>query len=89
MKHFLKKSDDKHLCLFFFTKNITLSDLSFLLRNLDSGDYRYDSELPEYISSTGIIFTSFEGGGVNKSALTYPDNYEGYEYICIQFELKK
>lgn len=89
MKHFLAKTDSNSLCLFFHTTNCHIIDLVALLNRLYTGCYKWEDELPLFDNLSGVVHTSSEGVGINKRSISYPDNYEGYEYICIQFDLIK
>lgn len=88
MKHFLHKTNEHYLCLF-FRSGCTISDLYGLLGKFHEGLYKYDDGLPLYDTGSGVIITASEGTNTHKGAVSYPDNYEGYDYICIQFNLVK
>lgn len=88
MKHFLYKTNDTYLCIFFYT-DCDFQELYYLLARFVDNTYKYDDELPLYDSSTGRILTSSEGTAISKSAVSYPDNNEGRSYICLQFNLIK
>ncbi len=87
MKHFLFKTNEHYLCVFFNTMSV--NDLYCLLGTFVMGVYKYDDEMPEYDVQSGQIKTAREGSATAKGAVSYPTGYEGYDYICLQFNLIK
>lgn len=88
MKHFLYKTNEHYLCLFFHA-GCRVDELHDLLSVLEYGFYKYDDYLPLYDNRSGIILTAREGNDTAKGSVSYPDGYEGYDYICIQYNLIK